>query len=219
VELTRVDTRQAYDQIKKKIILLELKPGAPLDEGALAGELNLAPTAIREALKLLAHDSLVTVTPRHGIRVSEANLPELRELFEMRLPLESLCAHMAAERATPDDLTVMDALVREHEAAKRGRNLDHLLELDHRYHGAIADAAHNRYMRETLERFFGLSERLWYLATPEIDWLLAALDRHAELVVAIKAGDAARAEALMAEHVREFQRHFEGAYEPPAAVT
>ena len=197
VELVRVDTLKAYDDIKRKIIMLELAPGAPIDEDALAGELSLAATAIREALKLLAHDNLVTVTARHGIRVADAHADDLRQLFEMRLPLETLCVRMAAERARPDDITVMDALVREYEQAKRERDMNDLLDLDHRFHGALADAAHNRYMREALEHFFGLSERLWYLALPQVEWLIAALDRHATLVNAIKAHDAGRAAELM----------------------
>ena len=205
VELERIDTQKAYNLIKEKIITLQLKPGAPIDEDALCAETGLTPTAVREALKWLAHDHLVDITPRHGIRVAEANPAELRELFEMRLPLETLCARMAAERATADDIVVMDALVREYERVKGAGNVDTLLDLDHRFHGALADAAHNRYMRETLERFFGLSERLWYLASPQIDWVLRALDRHAELVQAIKARDAERAAGLMHQHVLDFQ--------------
>ncbi|MBC7241969.1 MAG: GntR family transcriptional regulator [Anaerolineae bacterium] len=205
MELERIDTQKAYNLIKEKIITLQLKPGAPIDEDALCAEAGLTPTAVREALKWLAHDHLVDITPRHGIRVAEANPAELRELFEMRLPLETLCARMAAERATADDIVVMDALVREYERVKGAGNVDTLLDLDHRFHSALADAAHNRYMRETLERFFGLSERLWYLASPQIDWVLSALDRHAELVQAIKARDAERAAGLMHQHVLDFQ--------------
>jgi len=211
VELVRIDTMAAYDKIKEKIILLQLPPGAPIDEGALAEELNLASSAVREALKLLVHDNLVTVTTRHGIRVAEANPADLRQLFEMRLPMESMCARFAAERATPDDIAVMEALGREYESAREKRDVAHLLDLDHRYHRSLTDAAHNRYMKETLERFFGLSERLWYLAMPEIDWLIAALDRHKEMVNAIKVRDGDKAAELMAEHVLDFQKHVEQA--------
>jgi GntR family transcriptional regulator, rspAB operon transcriptional repressor len=211
VELVRVDTMTAYDRIKEKIISLQLGPGAPIDEGALAEELNLATSAVREALKLLAHDNLVMVTARHGIRVAEANPEDLRQLFEMRLPLESMCARMAAERATSDDIAVMEALGREYASARAKRDLAHLLDLDHRYHRALTDAAHNRYMKETLERFFGLSERLWHLAMPQIDWLVSGLDRHGQIVRAIEVQDGSQAAALMSEHVLDFQKRVEQA--------
>ncbi len=211
MELERIDTQKAYNVIKEKIITLQLKPGSPIDEDALCEETGLTPTAVREALKWLSYDHLVDITPRHGIRVAEANPAELRELFEMRLPLETLCARMAAERAAPDDIVVMDALVREYERVKDAGNVDTLLDLDHRFHSALADAAHNRYMRETLERFFGLSERLWYLASPQISWVRSALDRHAELVQAIKRHDAEQAAGLMHQHVLDFQELVEHA--------
>lgn len=205
MELERIDTQKAYNLIKEKIITLQLAPGAPIDEDALCAEMGLTPTAVREALKWLSHDHLVDITPRHGIRVAEANPAELRELFEMRLPLETLCARMAAERATADDIVVMDALVREYERVKDAGSVDTLLDLDHRFHSALADAAHNRYLRETLEQFFGLSERLWYLASPQIAWVLDALDRHAELIQAVKEHDGEQAAGLMHQHVLDFQ--------------
>jgi DNA-binding GntR family transcriptional regulator len=105
----------------------------------------------------------------------------------------------------------MNALVREYEQARSERSLEHLLDLDHRYHTALAGAAHNRYMQDTLEHFFGLSERLWHLALPQVDWLIAALDRHAAIVSAVKAHDADTAGRLMSEHVLDFQRHVEQA--------
>ena len=211
MDLVRQDTLKAYQEIKQKITTLQLDPGEPVDEDTLSAELDLGPTAIREALKLLAHDGLIVVTPRHGIRVAEANPADLSQLFEMRLPLETLCARMAAERATEDDISVMEALVREATLAQAERDLDRLLDLDHRYHRALANASHNQYMLKTLESFFGLSERLWYLALPEVDWLIVALERHAEMVDAIKARNGDRAAALMGEHVLDFQKQVERA--------
>ncbi len=210
-DLVRVDTQDAYDKIRDKIVTLALQPGAAVDEDALAGELHMASTAIREAVKLLAHDNLISITARHGIRVADVHPDDLRQLFEMRLPLETLCAQMAAERATPDDIAVLDALAREYTQIKKSRDVGRLLDLDHRYHSALIDAAHNHYMRGALEHFFGLSERLWYLALPQVDWLIVALDRHAALVEAIKVRDGAGAAALMREHVLDFQRQAEEA--------
>jgi DNA-binding FadR family transcriptional regulator len=72
--------------------------------------------------------------------------------------------------------------------------------LDHRFHQAVAQAAHNRYLARTLEQFFGLSQRLWYLALPHLGFLPAAVEKHLDLVDAIKAGDADRAEQIMHDH-------------------
>jgi len=104
MELERVDTKHAYELIREKITTLELSPGAALNEQALAAELDMGLVPVREALKLLAHENLVMITPRHGLYVADVNVPDLEQLSEMRLNMEGLSARLAAQRATDDDL-------------------------------------------------------------------------------------------------------------------
>lgn len=203
MELQRIDTQHAYQELQERITTLQLEPGAPLNEQAVAAELGTGIVAVQEALKLLAHDGLVRITPRHGIYVAEANVADLAELSELRLPLEGLAARLAAERATPDDLVVLDSLCREQASLPDGEP-QRLFDLDHRFHQAIAAAAHNRYLARTLEQFFGLSRRLWFLALPKLASLPGAVEAHVALVEAIKTGDADRAEQLMRTHVAGF---------------
>jgi DNA-binding GntR family transcriptional regulator len=209
VELIRVDTQRAYELIWEKITILELAPGSLINEQQLADELEMGLAPVREALNLLVHDDLVVITPRHGLYVADVNLPDLEQISEMRLSLESLCARLAAQRATADDLVVLEAL-RQETAALHGQasispeDSRRLFDLDHKFHQAIARAAHNMYLARTLEHFFGLSQRLWYLALPHLGFLPAAVEEHLNLLEAIKAGDAARAEQIMRDHVKGF---------------
>lgn len=205
MELVRVDTQQAYEELWRRITTLALAPGALLDEQALAAELQVSQTAVREALKLLAHDDLVLITPRHGLHVAEISRADLEQLSEMRLSLEGLCARLAARRATSDDLAVLEALRRE-QAAIPATDSRRLFDLDHRFHQALARSAHNKYLARSLERLFGLSQRLWRLglALPHLDFLPAAVEDHLRLLDAIQAGDADQAEQIMRRHVQEF---------------
>lgn len=203
MELIGVDTRRAYELLQNKITTLELAPGAPINEQELAQELDMAVAPVREALKLLAHDDLVVITPRHGLYVAEVNRLDLEQLSEMRLALEGLCARLAAQRATDDDVVVLEALRHEQEALSAD-DARALFELDHKFHRAVAQAAHNRYLARTLDHFFGLSQRLWYLALPHLDFLPAAVEKHLDLVAAIKSGDADTAEQIMRDHVQDF---------------
>ncbi|MCK4831781.1 MAG: FCD domain-containing protein, partial [Anaerolineales bacterium] len=75
---------------------------------------------------------------------------------------------------------------------------------DHKFHQAIARAARNRYLAATLERYFGLSQRLWYLVLPQLDFLPTAVQEHLDLIDALRAGDADVAEQIMREHVQMF---------------
>lgn len=221
MELERVDTREAYRRIREQIITLQLAPGAAIDEQALASELGMASAAVREALKLLAHDDLVVVTPRHGLYVAALGLPDLEQLSEMRVPLEALAARLAAQRATADDLTVLTALCDQYAAEVGAGSMGQeatidplsgrrLLELDHKFHQAIAQAAHNRFLSRTLDHLFGLSQRLWYLALSRLDFLPAAVEEHLALVAAIRQGDDEQAAAIMSQHVAGFYAQVKG---------
>lgn len=206
MELVGVDTQRAYDLIREKITTLQLAPGQAINDQALAEELEMSLAAIQEALKLLAHDGLVVITPRHGLYVADVNLPDLEQISETRLPLETLCARLAAQRATPDDIAVLEALTAAlHEHVDSGSTESRrLFDLDHKFHQALAKAAHNKYLARTLDSFFGLSQRLWFLALPHLGFLPASVEEHLELLEAIKANDSDRAAQIMYDHVADF---------------
>jgi DNA-binding GntR family transcriptional regulator len=203
MELERVDTKRAYALIRERLTTLKLAPGSPLNEQELAQGLGMGLAPVREALKLLAHENLVVITPRHGLHVADVNLPDLEQLSETRLALESLSAHLAAQRATPDDIMVMEAL-RQEQANTPIEDSRRLFSVDQKFHQAIARAAHNKYLADSLERLLGLSQRLWYLALPHVPFLPSAVEKHLDLVEAIKAGHATHAEQIMRSHVSEF---------------
>jgi len=203
MELIRIDTQRAYERIWEKITTLDLPPGSPINDQQLAAGIDMALTPVQEALKLLVHDDLVYFSARHGLYVTEVDPPALEQLSEMRLALEGLAARRAAQRATTDDLVVLESL-RGQQAALESPDPHVLFNLDHHFHQAVARAAHNTYLASTLERFFGLSRRLWYMILPELGFLSAAVEEHLALLEAIKTGDAARAEQLMCAHVQDF---------------
>jgi DNA-binding GntR family transcriptional regulator len=203
MELVQVDTQRAYEKIRKKIITLELAPGSLINEQHLAEELNLGAEPTREALKLLAHDALVSITPRHGLYIADISIPDLEQLSEMRLSLESLCARLAARRADADDLMVLEAL-RQEQTSIPPEDSRSLLDIDHKFHQALVQAAKNKYLARTLEHFFGLSQRLWYMALPRLDSLPTAVAEHLDIVEAIKNRDGDRAAKIMRDHVQEF---------------
>jgi GntR family transcriptional regulator, rspAB operon transcriptional repressor len=203
MEFARVDTQRAYELIWDKITTCQLAPGATIDPGQLAEELQMGLTSVREAIWLLAHENLVLVTPRHGLYVAEVNLPDLEYLSELRLLLEAQAARLAAQRATPDDLVVLETL-RAEQARVPAEDRQGLFELDHKFHLAMARATQNRYLAQTLNHLFGMSRRLWYMALPKLGFLPMAVEQHLDLVFAIKTCDPDRAEAVMRGHVQDF---------------
>jgi DNA-binding GntR family transcriptional regulator len=203
MELERVDTKRAYGLLREWITTLELAPGSPINEQRLAEDLGMGVIPVREALKLLAHENLVVITPRHGLYVADVNVADLEQISEMRLILEALSARLAAQRATVDDIAVLKSL-RQEQANTPPEDRRRLFDVDHKFHQAVAQAAHNKYLADSLERLFGLSQRLWYLALPKLGFLPTSVEKHLDLVEAIETGDADSAEQVMRSHVQEF---------------
>jgi DNA-binding GntR family transcriptional regulator len=206
VDIERVDTKHAYELIRTRITTLELAPGSLIHAQRLAAELKLPLAAVEEALKLLAHDHLVRITPRHGSYVAEVNVADLEQLSELRIELESLAASLAAQRATEDDLAVLEALrnaelPRDSDPQQAARAL---FDIDHRFHQAVAQAAKNVCLAGTLEQFYGMSLRLWFLVLPRLQFLPGAVEKHLALVDAIRRKQPAVAEEIARKHVSEF---------------
>lgn len=202
MDLNRVDAEQAYRRIRERIITLELEPGEPIDPAQLASDLRTSLESVVEALKLLAHEGLVAL-PDEGIFVGEVDVPDLTQLSELRILLEGFAARLAAERISQDELMVLEAL-RKEQAQLPLEDAERMFAVDHRFHQAIAKAAGNDYLAEALERFYGLSLRLWHLALPEPQVLARAVEEHLKLLEAVRSGDGDQSERLMREHVRAF---------------
>jgi len=186
------------------IVSLELRPGAVIDERRLMERLGIGRTPTREALRRLAQERLVEVYPRRGMFVTSVEIHDLASLAEVRLVLESHVARLAAERATDEDRSAMDDLLEELE---RRDDLDArgLMALDERIHRQVYGSAHNPFLESTLEEYYVLALRIWYLALDRAKELEQAVLGHRELLEAIRDGDADRAEATMRRHVLDFE--------------
>src|SRR5438034_1603923 len=195
---------RAYHAIREMIVSLELRPGAVIDERRLMDRLGIGRTPTREALRRLAQERLVEVYPRRGMFVTSVEIRDLASLAEVRSVLESHVARLAAERATDEDRSALDKLIDElvHRTDLDAREL---MALDERIHRQVYRAAHNPFLESTLEEYYVLALRIWYLALDRTRELEQAVLGHRELLEAIREGDADRAEETMRRHVLEFE--------------
>lgn len=196
--MNKIDTNKAYQILWEKITSLSLAPGEILDIAALGDELQFSQSSIQEALRLLIHDHLVDAPPR-GLFVADLHFSDLEKISTIRLNLETLAAQQAARNANADDFIILQSLCEEVAADTR----EHF-ELDQRFHQAIAQAAHNTYLEETLKHFYGLSKRLWFIALPYLDFLPSAVKSHINLVTAIQNRNEPLAMEIMQSHIEEF---------------
>jgi DNA-binding GntR family transcriptional regulator len=198
-------TRQAYQRLRDLIVTLRLQPGALINEAALMDELAVGRTPLREALQRLAGEGLVVLRPRRGAFVAGLSLLDLQQIFELRRVLEGYAAGLAAERATPADLAALQAALDQLPAAGASGDPQALIEVDRAFHRALARAAHNRFLENTLSRLYNLNLRLWYLALDKIGPMHDAVADHQRVLTALRQRDSAQAETALREHITAFQ--------------
>ncbi len=203
-------SEQAYHQIKEKIVTLEMPPLSVVTEQSLRKELGLGRTPIREALHRLSVEGLIIIAPWRGMFVAEISITDLAKIFEVRMPLEGLCARLAAERITPDQIAQMERTLEDLDADKEG-DTESLMKIDERFHTLLYQAADNEYLMDTLDRLHTLSMRLWYLVLNQLGNLGEAIGQHREIIAALETGDGDRAEDLTRRHMTEFQEKIKAA--------
>ena len=194
---------RAYAALRDRIVALRIAPGAPINEDALGRELDMGRTPVREAIKRLALENLVTVFPRRGTFASEINITDLAHISDVRQQLEGHAAYRAAQRLTSAGREELEALlVRIDESA--GGPRDEQMRLDAEIHRFVHRSTANPYLEETLARYFNLSLRIWYLVLDRLPHLSERVREHRALLEAIRDGHADRARAIAADHVGTF---------------
>jgi DNA-binding GntR family transcriptional regulator len=201
---------RAYEELRERIVTLRLPPGTALREQELMDELEIGRTPLREAVKRLALENLVAVQPRSGTYVTSVDAADIVHISEVRAELEAHAAELAARRLTDALRARAEALLAQ--IAAVGRNPDALMGLDESIHRLIWEASRNPYLIETLERYFVLSLRVWYVVLDRVPGLSTAVLDHAGLLEAVLAGDGDRARDLMREHVIAFEREIVAAF-------
>jgi DNA-binding GntR family transcriptional regulator len=205
-EGARSRSDEAYFRIRDLIVSVELPPGSIVNERELMGRLGLGRTPIREALRSLAQEKLVEVFPRRGIFVTGIDVRDLGSLSEVRELLETHGARLAAERATDEERRGAAALIEELDGISGEHDERRLIELDQRIHRHVYRCAHNRFLAETLNEYYVLTLRIWFLALDRVARLEQAVQEHRELMEAIRDADPERAEETMRRHVRGFEQ-------------
>jgi len=179
----------AYEALEHMIICGDIAGGSMLSETALAEQLGLGRTPVREALQRLAQEGLVVILPRRGLMVTEMNLAKQLQVLEVRRPLERLLASCAARRATSAQRTAMLEHAHETEdAAARGDGVK-FLAMTRRNHALLEQASGNELIQNVMISIHARSRRFWYEHYERWGDLVRAGAAHANLLRSISVGD------------------------------
>ena len=196
--------RALYEEVaellRQRIFRRELEPGSWIDEVRLAQEYGISRTPLREALKVLAAEGLVTMKVRRGAYVTEVSEQDLAEVYHLLALLESDAAGVVAARATDAQLAELRAIHDELEAATGDR--DRFFAINERFHMRLLDIAGNRWRNQMvadLRKVMKLNRHNSLLKAGRIQESLA---EHRQVMRALAHRDASDAMQQMQEHFR-----------------
>lgn len=192
----------AYAVIRDRILSNAYAAGAIIKQAALAKEIGISTTPLREALRRLKQEGLVDLDAHRDAHVTALSADEARDLLELRLLLDPMAAALAAERRTPDDVAEIRAASEIPALTSSPSILD--LDAHRRFHRSIYTASHNSMLITTLDGLWDKADRYRVVALqeereqPERD---QTSHEHQELVLAVIAGDAEAAASIMRAHI------------------
>ncbi|HLH74601.1 MAG TPA: GntR family transcriptional regulator [Chloroflexota bacterium] len=192
-----------YERILDAIIRLDLLPGERLVEGRLAARLGVSRVPVREAIRQLEREQLVVVNPRRGATVAPLTPRDANEVYTLRITLEALAARLAAENAGGEHMRVMEEML-QRAAEVASQDPEQFYVYGAKFHAQVVLASGNEKLAVLLRVIGHHVARLRMVqarsSSPEIRQ--RSMAQHDAIYKAIARRQAARAERLMAEHVR-----------------
>lgn len=207
-------TLEVYNQLKRKIVTLELEPGAVIDVKKLEKELGIGRTPIREAILQLKADNLVDSQPNKPIYIKEFTLKMVRDLFEAYIPIKKSIAALAVQRITPEMMGLIERAFEEHKQAILEQDFWRIHSSNRYFHELIARSTDNQYLIFIHEQYSNQIERLEYLVftheiqnnTPLEVFFRQTVEEHSRMVACLKGRDGRGMEELADGHFRIFQK-------------
>jgi DNA-binding GntR family transcriptional regulator len=190
---------QVAEALRARIVAHTLAPGSWIDEQAIAAEYGISRTPLREALKVLAGEGLVTMKLRRGAYVTEVSSRDLDEVFHLLALLESDAARVVAARATPAQIVELQALHEQLEASVADR--DRFFAANEAFHMRLLEFADNRWRNQLVADLRKVMKLNRHHSLFKQGRLEASLKEHRQLMAALKARNADRAQALMQQHM------------------
>ena len=190
-----------YEELKMQILKGSIIPGTRMMEVELAEEMGVSRTPIREAIRKLEKEGLVTIEPRRGAYASMISTEDMVEILEVRQDLEGLAAYFAADRMTDAQ---MEELRKEsnsyNDAVKRG-NMEDMIKHDTRFHHIIVESCRNKILVQMIEQLQELVLRFRYIYYDNFRRAENMPEEHEAIVAAIAEGDADKARAAADIHI------------------
>ena len=196
---------EVADLIRDKIFTHELAPGSWIDEKQLTDQFGISRTPLREAIKVLASEGLITMKIRRGAYVTEVDTQEISQIFHVIALLEGNACKAVALNASEKELESLDGLHLKLEKAAADRDIDRFFELNQDFHDKIQEISGNRWMRKVITDLRQVLKLQRRNSLTKLGRLEQSLQEHRLILSAIIARKGDLAQELMMNHLKQGQ--------------
>lgn len=193
--------QQVAEWLRRRLIEGELAPGSKLNERVLCEQLGVSRTPLREGIKLLASEGLVVLEAGRGAFVPAPSRDEIAQTFDVIAVLEGLAAERAAAHVTEAQLSELQALQFDMQAAFERRDLKAYYAANARVHDVFSQAAHNAVLRQTWQQLNLRLHALRFRSNQDEAKWRQALAEHADMLRALRLRDGAALRTLLETHL------------------
>jgi len=192
---------RVFHKLREDILNGKYKEHEELKEVAIGEELGVSRTPVREAFRQLELEGLIQIVPNKGAYVTGINAKDVKDIYMIRSSLEGMCARLATENITPEQLEELEENVYLASFHASKGHMEQMAELDNRFHHILYAACDSKMLENLLQDFhqYVIRIRKKTLSTKERG--IASNEEHKQIMEAIKSGDGAEAERLATRHM------------------
>lgn len=190
-----------YEELKMQILTGAIVPGTRMMEVELAEQMGVSRTPIREAIRKLEKEGLVTIEPRRGAYASQISTEDMVEILEVRQNMEGLAAYFAASRMKPDQLAELKAVSQLYNEAVANGDMNSMIKHDTRFHRIIVESCNNKILVQMIEQLQELVLRFRYIYYDNFRRAENMPEEHRAILEAIEQGDEDAARAAADIHI------------------
>ncbi len=190
-----------FNTLRQAILTGELKPGERLMEIHLANKLGVSRTPIREAIRKLELEGLVTMIPRRGAEVAQITEKSLQDVLEVRRSLDALCAELACERITDSELAALEAACRHFEEATHTKDTRAIAAADVALHDIIIKATNNARLLQLVNNLAEQMYRYRFEYIKDFSMHSRLVEEHRVIFEAIRSKDKKTAAGAAVTHI------------------
>lgn len=208
-------SQRVYTILKTAIIQGDLAAGAKLTEAKISTQLGVSKTPVREALRQLAEEEFVKITPHQGVVVNEILTEDIEEFLQIRMALEGMAANLTAKRISKKEIKKLEKYNEQMYKFAIEKDFTAFAKENDKFHNLLLHASGNKRLMRIVGNFTDIARRFWLKSLSKPEKLKSSLEEHSNILTALKKKDSEQAERLVRIHLNNALRMIlNGAVEP-----